>query len=177
MEVRPLAAADLEAALDLFEAVAAEGRWLATEAPVDRREVRARWRALATSGEGTLLVAVDQAAPVGVAAMVGRVEPELGMAVRADRRGRGIGHALVLACVAWARARGAARVVLHVFPHNAAAIALYRKHGFELRGVAPGGFRRRSGERWEALRMVRELGPGARAAPPCGQGGGSASSR
>jgi ribosomal protein S18 acetylase RimI-like enzyme len=108
--------------------------------------------------------------------MVGRDAPELGMAVRADRRRQGIGDALVLACLAWARSRGAARVVLHVFPHNVAAIALYRRHGFELRGVAPGGFRRRSGERWEALRMVRELRP-APEAPTAGYDGGSASSR
>jgi GNAT superfamily N-acetyltransferase len=162
VRVRPLSEADVEAALDLFEAVASEGRWLATEPPVDRREVRARWRDLAATGEGTVLVAVDgDGAPAGLAAMVGRTEPELGMAVRADRRRRGVGDALVLACLAWARGRGAARVVLHVFPHNSAAVALYRKHGFELRGVAPGGFLRRSGERWEALRMVRELGPPA----------------
>lgn len=177
MEVRPLADAELEATLDLFEAVAAEGRWLATEAPMDRREVRARWRDLAASGEGTILVALDDGAPVGVAAMIGREAPELGMAVRAERRRRGIGDALVLACLAWARERGAARVVLHVFPHNAAAIALYRKHGFELRGVAPGGLRRRSGERWEALRMERALGPAAGMGDAAGHPGGSASSR
>ena len=173
MEIRPLADAELEPTLDLFEAVAAEGRWLATEAPVDRREVRARWRALAATGEGTILVALDAGAPVGVAAMVGRDAPELGMAVRADRRREGIGDALVRACLAWARDRGAARVVLHVFRHNGAAIALYRKHGFATCGVAPGAFRRRSGERWEALRMERALGPDAGA----DHVGGSASSR
>jgi GNAT superfamily N-acetyltransferase len=162
VEVRHLGDADVEAALDLFEAVAAEGRWIATEAPVDRREVRARWRDLAATGEGAILVAVDgDGVPAGLAAAVGRAEPELGMAVRADRRRRGAGDALVLACLAWARARGAQRVVLHVFPHNGPAIALYRKHGFEVRGAAPGGVRRRSGERWDALRMVRELGPAA----------------
>jgi [ribosomal protein S18]-alanine N-acetyltransferase len=155
--VRPIEAGDLDAALDLFEAVAAEGRWLATEAPIDRREVRERWRALEATG-GVVLVAVDDAgAPLGLAALVGKEEPELGMAVRADARRRGVGFALVRACLDAARARGARRVVLHVFPHNPAAIALYRKHGFEDRGVARGAFPRRSGERWDAIRMVREL--------------------
>lgn len=159
MQVRPLADADLEAALDLFEAVAGEGRWLATELPLDRREVRARWRDLRATGAGVILVALDDAgAPAGLAALVGIDEPELGMAVRADLRRRGVGDALVRAAIDAARSRGARRIVLHVFPHNPAALALYAKHGFVERGVARGAFPRRNGERWDALRMVRDLG-------------------
>ncbi|HEX9049199.1 MAG TPA: GNAT family N-acetyltransferase [Anaeromyxobacter sp.] len=168
MRVRPLADADLDAALELFEAVAAEGRWLANEPPVDRREVGARWRDLVKTGEGTILVAEEDGAPVGLAAMVGLASPELGMLVRADRRGRGIGEALVLACVAWAEGRGAREVVLHVFPHNEAAIALYRKHGFVVRETLPGAYPRRNGERWDAIRMTLAL--------PRAQPGTSASS-
>jgi ribosomal-protein-alanine N-acetyltransferase len=154
--------ADVEAALDLFGAVAAEGVWLATEAPLDRREVRARWRDLMDTAEGTILVAEDGGEPVGLAAMVGRTEPELGMLVRADRRRRGVGDALVVAAVAWARRHGARRVVLHVFPHNGAAIALYEKHGFGARGTVQRGYRRRNGEEWDAIRMVKELYPAVR---------------
>jgi ribosomal protein S18 acetylase RimI-like enzyme len=157
VHVRPLEAADVEAALDLFAAVAAEGRWLASEAPIDRCEVRARWRDLVETGEGTLLVAEDAGAPIGLAALVGRTEPELGMLVRADCRRQGVGDALVRACVAWAKERGARRIVLHVFPHNAGAIALYEKHGFADRGIVPRSYRRRNGERWDAFRMVKEL--------------------
>jgi hypothetical protein len=51
VRVRPITDADLDACVALFEAVAAEGRWLATEAPIDRREVRARWVALVGTGE------------------------------------------------------------------------------------------------------------------------------
>jgi RimJ/RimL family protein N-acetyltransferase len=157
VNVRTLEDADVEAALDLFAEVAAEGRWLATEAPVDRREVRARWRDLRASGDGTLLVADDGVAPVGLAALVGRTEPELGMLVRADRRRQGVGDALVLACIEWAKAHGARRVVLHVFPHNEGAIALYEKHGFVHRGMVRRSYRRKNGEQWDAYRMVREL--------------------
>ncbi len=167
MRVHPLADADLDAALDLFEAVAAEGRWLANEPPVDRREVSARWRDLAKTGEGTILVAEDGGPPVGLAAMVGLASPELGMLVRADRRGEGVGDALVRACVEWAERRGAREVVLHVFPHNAPAIALYRKHGFEDRGLVRGAYARRSGETWDAIRMVKALAPPAQR-PPSG---------
>ena len=159
MRVRPITDADLDACVALFEAVAAEGRWLATEAPIDRREVRARWVALVGTGEGTLLVAEedDGRGPLGLAAMVGRTSPELGMLVGLAHRRRGVGDALLDACVAWARDIGAREVVLHVFPHNTGAVALYRKHGFEERGVLRRAYPRRSGERWDAIRMVKAL--------------------
>lgn len=165
MRVRILAHTDLEPCLDLFEAVAAEGRWLANEPPIDRDEVRARWIDLVRTGEGTLLVAGDGEEPMGLAAMVGLTSPELGMLVRAGQRRRGVGDALVRACVEWARGRGAREVVLHVFPHNGAAIALYRKHGFEERGVVREAYVRRNGERWDAIRMVKPLAPAGSPAP------------
>lgn len=62
-----------------------------------------------------------------------RVEPspfgfgEIGMMVAADWRGRGAGTALVAAAIEWARARDLHKLTLSVFPHNDAAIALYRK--------------------------------------------------
>jgi ribosomal-protein-alanine N-acetyltransferase len=149
--------ADVEACLDLFEAVASEGPWLAAEAPIDRRTVAEGWRALLSTGEGTVLLAEDGGEPVGLAAMAGRESPELGMLVRADHRRKGIGHALVSACVEWARSRGAAEVILHVFPHNPAALSLYRKHGFEERAFVPHAYRRRNGERWDAIRMAKPL--------------------
>lgn len=157
MRVRTLGDPDLEPCLDLFEAVAAEGRWLANEPPIDRVEVRARWRDLLATGEGTLVVAEDGGPPAGLAAMVGLGSPELGMLVRADRRRQGVGELLVRACLAWAEGRGAREVVLHVFPHNPAAIALYRKLGFEEAGLVRAAYPRRSGERWDAIRMVRPL--------------------
>ncbi len=163
MRVRTLADADLQPCLDLFEEVAGEGRWLANEPPVDRREVGARWRELVRTGEGTILVAEDGGPPAGLAAMVGLDAPELGMLVRGSRRGEGVGDALVRACVQWAAGRGAREVVLHVFPHNAAAIALYRKHGFVERGVLRSAYPRRSGERWDAIRMTLPLAPPQRA--------------
>jgi [ribosomal protein S18]-alanine N-acetyltransferase len=161
VRVRTLAEPDLEPCLDLFEEVAAEGRWLANEPPIDRAEVRARWVDLLATGEGTLLVAEDGPAPAGLAAMVGLLSPELGMLVRAGRRRQGVGDALVAACVRWAEGRGAREVVLHVFPHNTGAIALYRKHGFEDRGIVREAYVRRSGERWDAIRMVKPLVAGA----------------
>jgi len=158
VRVRTLAEADLPAALDLFDAVVREGRWLATEPPVNRFETAASWRALLESDLGTLLVADADGQLAGLAVLVGRGSPELGMLVAEGSRRRGIGHALVDACVDWARAAGANEIVLHVFPHNTGAVALYEKHGFERRGLIRRGYPRRSGERWDALRMVKPLG-------------------
>jgi [ribosomal protein S18]-alanine N-acetyltransferase len=158
---------DLPLCLDLFEDVCAEGRWLATELPLDRREVRARWEALLESGDGVLLLAEDAAGapPCGLAALVGRERPELGMLVAATHRRRGVGHRLLDACLAWARDVSAREVVLHVFPHNTAAIALYLKHGFEERGTIRRAYRRASGDRWDAIRMVKPLERGGTPGP------------
>ena len=54
----------------------------------------------------------------------------LGIAVAADHRGRGVGTALMTEAFAWARGAGVEKIVLSVYPHNAGAIALYRKFGF-----------------------------------------------
>jgi [ribosomal protein S18]-alanine N-acetyltransferase len=160
VHVRPVAAADLPACLELFEAVCEEGRWLATEPPVDRPEVRARWDALLSTGDGTLLLAEETAGgpPIGLVALVGRARPELGILVAAGWRRRGVGGRLICAALAWAEAAGAPEVVLHVFPHNAAGLALYGRHGFESRGTVLRAYPRRSGERWDAIRMVKALG-------------------
>jgi ribosomal protein S18 acetylase RimI-like enzyme len=167
VNVRAAREADLDACVALFDAVAAERRWLATEPPVDLDEVRARWAGRVDSREGTLLLAEETAGapPVGVAVMVGSATPELGMLVAASHRRLGVGHLLLDACAEWARKAGAREVVLHVFVHNAAAIALYRKHGFEDRGILRRAYVRRSGEKWDALRMVKTL-----AAPMSGGG-------
>ena len=55
---------------------------------------------------------------------------------RAYRR-QGIGGALVAACLAWAAGTGATTIRLEVRASNAAALALYRRHGFATIGVRP----------------------------------------
>lgn len=55
---------------------------------------------------------------------------ELGMGVRSEWRGRGLGRMLLEATVAEADARGFLRVELSVHSDNPRAIALYRLNGF-----------------------------------------------
>ena len=54
----------------------------------------------------------------------------LAIAVAADERGHGVGRRLMDDALAWAKRVGIEKVVLSVYPHNAAAIGLYRSFGF-----------------------------------------------
>jgi RimJ/RimL family protein N-acetyltransferase len=146
---------DLDAIVELLVEVAAEGRWIAAEAPVDRDRRRRRLAEALEEEQAVVLVAeaggriVGQLgmhlAPYGVA--------DLGMLVSGGWRGRGVGSALLQAGIEWARGAGAHKVYLEVWPHNAAAIALYEKFGFQREGLLRRHYRRRSGELWDAIAM------------------------
>ena len=81
---------------------------------------------------------------------------EFGLMVAASARRRGIGSALIEEAMNWARDLGIVRLELTVFPHNAPAIALYRKLGFQEEGI----LRRRyliDGRYVDAMLMGRDL--------------------
>ena len=73
--------------------------------------------------------------------------------VAVEWRGRGIGSALLAACVEWARVAGVHKVMLEVWPHNDAALALYRKHGFVQEAYFTKHYRRANGELWDSITM------------------------
>lgn len=59
----------------------------------------------------------------------------LGISVRQDWRGRGVGSALMAQAIEWARGSGViTRIELYVYARNEAAIHLYQKFGFEVEG-------------------------------------------
>jgi RimJ/RimL family protein N-acetyltransferase len=154
--VRPAVESDLDALVDLLEAVAAEGRWIGAEAPVDRELARERMR-VGLSGEERVQRFVAEAA----GAVVGQVKidlapygvADLSMWVAEGWRRRGVGTALVQAAVDWARRAGAHKVALQAWPHNQPALALYRKFGFEQEGLLRRHYPRRNGELWDAVVM------------------------
>lgn len=78
-----------------------------------------------------------------------------GMYVRASARGAGVGAALLQAALA-AAPQGVVQVQLAVVVDNAAAVALYRRFGFEPYGRAPRALALESGYVDEWL-MVRRL--------------------
>jgi ribosomal protein S18 acetylase RimI-like enzyme len=149
IRVRPATDEDRLPLAELFAAVAEERDGIATEPPVDVEARAAGWRL-----DGTF-VAVDGDEIVGsihVDASWHGVG-EVGMAVARERRGQGVGSALMVTAVEWARERGLHKLSLSVFPHNAAGIALYRKFGFVEEGRRVKHYRRSSGELWDAVDM------------------------
>ena len=58
----------------------------------------------------------------------------LGMSVKQDWRGKGVGRALMTDAIAWAPSAGIKRIELYVYCRNAPAIALYEKFGFAVEG-------------------------------------------
>jgi RimJ/RimL family protein N-acetyltransferase len=85
----------------------------------------------------------------------------LGIAVAADERGRGVGRRLMEAAIDWARAVGIEKLVLSVYPHNEAAIALYRSLGFVEEGRLARQSRKAYGYEDEIL-MAIWIGDGER---------------
>jgi len=146
---------DARAMALLLAAVAEERDGIATEPPVD---VEAQTDRFARSVDYTR-VAVVGAELIGMM----QVEPSsfgfgyLVMAVAKPWRGRGVGSALVAAAIERAPAWGLHKLSLDVFPHNEAAIALYRKFGFVPEGRRVKHYRRASGELWDAIVMGRLL--------------------
>jgi len=147
--VRPAVDGDRRSLAVLLAAVAAERDGIAAEPPIDIDELAENWRI-----DGTLVAVAD-----GVIIGEIRVDPswmgfgEIGMMVAADWRGRGAGAALVAAAIDRARGRGLHKLALSVFPHNQAAIALYRKFGFAEEGRLVRHVRRSDGQLWDLIEM------------------------
>jgi RimJ/RimL family protein N-acetyltransferase len=146
--------------IDNTWAVAKEGRWIATEVPFDREDRRRRLLdGLADEVRSGYFVAEVGGRLVGHIGL--RVAPygvvSLGILVIDGHRGHGTGHALLARGLEWARQSGGHKVALEVWPHNHAALALYRHHGFEEEGRLRSHYRRRHGELWDAIVMGRML--------------------
>lgn len=149
IRVRPADEGDRRSLALLFAAVAEERDGIAAEPPIDVDKRAANFDvdrtlvALAAGEVVGLIFVLESSFGFG----------EIGMMVAADWRGRGVGTALVAAAIEWARARGLHKLTLSVFPHNEAAIALYRKFHFVEEGRLTHHIRRANGELWDLIEM------------------------
>ena len=159
-DLRRATADDFAQLLDLYEAVAAEGRWIGTEPGFDRDRYRSNWLRWLDDPRFLLIVATDGDAVVGNLAVYPDLEYgfQLGMLVDEGHRHRGIGRAMMLHALDWAREHAIAAVHLFVFPHNERAIALYRSMGFVEIERYPADVKRANGELWDTLLMRKEIG-------------------
>lgn len=157
--IRRCAESDIGALVTLLESVAAEGRWIATETPLDRERRAGGFRATLLRKDAVIFVAVAGTVIVGEIAMFSNWPGlyELGMAIEESWRGQGIGGRLLEAAVEWARSIGAHKISLDVFPHNEAAIKLYETFGFVREGHHPKHLRRKTGELWDVISMGLSL--------------------
>jgi len=157
VRVRPARPGDAGSFLALYRAVTAEGRFIRTDDVVaGERATRRRFR-VPPNETAASLVAVADGSVVGSLGIdrgdhpVTRHVASIGMMVARPWRGRGVGSALLGAAVDWARRVGVEKIELSVYPDNAAAIALYRKFGFEEEGRLRGHSKKRTGYRDEIL--------------------------
>jgi RimJ/RimL family protein N-acetyltransferase len=157
--IREATLADVDRVLPLLVAVAGEGRWIGTEAPVDLDRRRQRMVEDIEGADAIILVAEADGELVGELGLhLARYGvADLGMLVAAGWRGRGVGAALLAEAIDRAGKAGAHKIALQVWPHNAAAIALYERFGFEREGYLRRHYRRRSGELWDAIIMGLRL--------------------
>ena len=131
-----------------------EGRWIATEAPVD---IEGRRQRMAEEVEGTdAIILVAEAGGSRWASSAStwpatasptwawRSPPAGGPRGRHRPAGRGRRPA---------GKAGAHKLALQVWPHNTAAIALYERFGFQREGYLRRHYRRRTGELWDAIIM------------------------
>ena len=148
-EVRPMEDDDRHPVARVFAEVAEERDGIAAEPPVDLDTWAARWDtggAFVAVADGDVVAALKlYPSSFGYA--------DIGMFVAREWRGRGVGTALMQAAIAWGRERGLHKLTLSVFPHNAAAIALYEKFGFVVEGRRVKQMRRQSGELWDLIDM------------------------
>lgn len=162
--MRRAVAADMPAIAALVATVAAEGRYILTEAPVDEPAFARSLGAAVTRGDAVIWVLERDGAVVGELSLFRTAASgvlALGIALLPPARGRGGGRALMEAAIDHARAVGMHKIELDVFPDNTAAVALYARCGFTVEGFRRDHFRRRDGSLASALLMALPLPGGA----------------
>jgi RimJ/RimL family protein N-acetyltransferase len=147
--IRPATDADRVPAAQLLADIAEERDGLATEPPIDIESWAATF-----SLAGFFLADADGQIIGSIYVGASRFGfGEIGMGVARPWRGCGVGTALLDTAIGYARDQGLHKLSLDVFPHNAAAIALYRKFGFVEEGRRIKQYRRASGELWDSVEM------------------------
>jgi ribosomal protein S18 acetylase RimI-like enzyme len=155
--LRPAGPEDARSFLSFWKAIVAEGGYVRSEeVETPARVYRARFRHSWSAREAQV-VALDGGRVVGHVYIQREAHPvtrhvaTLGIAVSANRRRLGIGRALMAEAFRWAASFGVEKIMLSVYPHNHAAIALYRRFGFVEEGRLVGHSRKATGYEDEIL--------------------------
>jgi RimJ/RimL family protein N-acetyltransferase len=164
VRVRAAEPRDAQALVELARAVGAEPEgWLITAGEWrSAAEERRYLRAIRRYEHAAVFVAEDASGVVGRLSISRDPHPssvhvaDLGLMVALGRRRQGIGRALMAAAEEWARSAGVRKLELHVFPHNTAALELYRGLGYREEGLRHAHYLRGS-TYLDAILMAKEL--------------------
>ena len=163
--IRHATPGDAAALVELARAVSSEpeGWLLSASGWRTVADERRYLRAIRRHADAAVLVAEAPEGIVGRLSVARDAHPasrhvaDVGLMVAATHRRRGIASALLAGAVDWARAVGVRKLELHVFPHNAPAIALYERLGFAREGYRRAQYRRTSGEYVDAILMALDV--------------------
>lgn len=142
MQIRDAHAGDIEAILAIYNDAVSNTLAIWNERTVDAAN-RAAWLADRQRAGYPVLVAIDAEGSVAGYASFGDWRPfegfrhtvEHSVYVRADRRGAGVGKALMVELIARARGLGKHVMVAGIEAGNAGSIALHKQLGFEEVGL------------------------------------------
>jgi RimJ/RimL family protein N-acetyltransferase len=166
VEVRRADPGDAAALVALASAVSGESEgWLLSDSTWrsvgdERRYIRA----LRRHPNAALYVADTKGILIGRLSLTRDPNPasahvaDLGLMVAASHRRQGVGTALLRTAERWAREAKVTKLELHVFPHNAPAIALYEHLDYVQEGVRRDHYRLPDGRLVDAILMAKQLG-------------------
>jgi RimJ/RimL family protein N-acetyltransferase len=136
-QIRPAVPDDAEAITNYVNVIGAEGKYVLRERATWSIEEERRTLAAADGRQSAFFVAEISGRLSGLISLArGRWakdahQANFGMSCLPACRGVGLGTALLVQGIAWARSVGVRKLSLEVFATNDRAIALYRKMGFE----------------------------------------------
>ena len=145
IRIAALQPSHIDALWQVFDTVAREKHYLASQRAADPAQMRTYLQAYLDQGHPYFVALADGVVVgwCGIQPVHGHARAHigmLGMGLLADWRGQGIGKPLMQAALDAAQAYGFTRVELSVRADNARAIALYRRLGFVQEGLQRAAF-------------------------------------
>lgn len=141
LTVRPARASDARAWIDLLIEVSREDRFILLESiTTTRRELARIFRFGAWCDQTAAIVATEGTNLAGQLTTTRNRNiyahtAEIGMSVKSEYRGLGVGGGLVEGAKDWSRRFGVEKLILNVVPENTRAIRFYEKCGFVAEGL------------------------------------------
>lgn len=134
--IRPARAGDARGWIDLLVEISSEDRFILLESvTTTRRELARIFRLSAWCDQSAAIVAADATGVVGQLTTTRNRNiyahtAEIGMSVKSQYRGKGVGAGLIEGARDWSRIFGVEKLILNVVPENRRAIRFYEKVGF-----------------------------------------------